>query len=240
MAEVAFKDVDKVYPNGVKAVDDAEPRGPRRRVPRARRAVRLRQDDRAADGRRARGHLGRNGLDRRPRRERADAEGARRGDGVPELRALPAPERRRQHRLRPAPAEDAEERGRRAGHVGGEDARPDAVPDAAPEGALGRPAPARGDGPRDRAPAAGVPDGRAALEPRRQAPRPDARRHRAAPARPRHDHDLRDPRPGRGDDDGRPRRRDEPGRAPAGRHAAAALRPAGEPVRRRRSSARRR
>ena len=51
--------------------------------------------------------------------------------------------------------------------------------------ALGRPAAAGGDGPGDRARAAGVPDGRAALEPRRQAPRADARRDRADPARPR-------------------------------------------------------
>ena len=49
---------------------------------------------------------------------------------------------------------------------------------AAARGALGRPAAARGDGPRDRARAAGVPDGRAALQPRREAPR----RH-AGPAR---------------------------------------------------------
>ena len=55
-----------------------------------------------------------------------------------------------------------------------------------------------------------VPDGRAALEPRREAARPDARRHREAPARARDDDDLRHARPGRGDDDGRPRRGDEP------------------------------
>ena len=48
--------------------------------------------------------------------------------------------------------------------------------------ALRRPAPARRDGPRDRARAAGVPDGRAALEPRREAARADARRDREAPA----------------------------------------------------------
>ena len=54
-----------------------------------------------------------------------------------------------------------------------------------------------------------VPDGRAALEPRRQAPRADARRDREAAARARHDHRLRHARPGRGDDDGRPRRGDE-------------------------------
>ena len=55
--------------------------------------------------------------------------------------------------------------------------------DRQPEGAVGRPAPAGRDGPRDRAPAAGVPDGRAALEPRREAARADARRHREAPGR---------------------------------------------------------
>ena len=86
-----------------------------------------------------------------------------------------------------------------------------------PQRALRRPAAARRDGPRDRAPAAGVPDGRAALEPRRQAARADARRDRAAPARPRRDDDLRHARPGRGDDDGRPRRRHAQGRAAAGR-----------------------
>ena len=78
--------------------------------------------------------------------------------------------------------------------------------------ALRRPAPARGDGPRDRAQPAGVPDGRAALEPRREAARPDARRDRAHPARARGDDDLRHARPGRGDDDGRPRRRPAQGR----------------------------
>ncbi len=44
---------------------------------------------------------------------------------------------------------------------------------------------------------------------------------------------LRHPRPGRGDDDGRPRRGDEQRRPATGRRAAAAVRPAGEPVRRR-------
>ena len=59
---------------------------------------------------------------------------------------------------------------------------------------------------RDRAPAGGVPDGRAALEPRRQAAGADARRARRA-ATPAVGHDrLRHPRPGRGDDDGAPDR----------------------------------
>ena len=141
--------------------------------------------------------------------------------------------RRREHRLRPAPAQDAEGRDQRARRVGGEAARPDAVPRPQAEGAVGRPAPARRDGPRDRAPAAGLPDGRAALEPRREAARPDARRHRASSSSELgDDDDLRHARPGRGDDDGRPRRGDEQGRPAAGRRAAAALRPAREPVRR--------
>ena len=99
--------------------------------------------------------------------------------------------------------------------------------------ALRRPAPARGDGPRDRAPAEGVPHGRAALEPRREAARADARRDLAAPERPRRDDRLRHARPGRGDDDGRPRRGHAQGRAAAGGAAAGALRPAGQPLRRR-------
>ncbi len=55
---------------------------------------------------------------------------------------------------------------------------PRAVPEAEAARALGWPAPAGGDGPRDRARAAGVPDGRAALEPRREAARADACRDR--------------------------------------------------------------
>ncbi len=98
---------------------------------------------------------------------------------------------------------------------------------------LRRPAPACRDGPRDRAPAGRLPDGRAALEPRREAARADARGDRAPAAGPRRHHDLRHARPGRGDDDGRPRRRHAQGRAAAGGAAAGALRPAREPLRRR-------
>ena len=75
-----------------------------------------------------------------------------------------------------------------------------------PKQLSGRPAPARRARPRDRARARGVPDGRAALEPRRAAPRADARGDPQAAAAARHDHDLRHARPGRGDDDGRPDR----------------------------------
>ena len=106
----------------------------------------------------------------------------------------------------------------RAGQRGGQDPRPRAVPRPQAEGALRRPAPARRHGPRHRPLPAGLPDGRAAVEPRRQAPRPDAQPDRRAPAPPRRHHRLRHPRPGRGHDDGRPGRGAQGRRAPAGRH----------------------
>ena len=142
--------------------------------------------------------------------------------------------RLREHRLRAAAARRCR-RTRSTGACARPRAgpRPRAVARAQAARALRRPAPARRDGPRDRARAAGLPDGRAALEPRREAARADARRDRAPPARPRRDDDLRHARPGRGDDDGRPRRRDAQGRAAAGRAAAGALRPPGQPLRRR-------
>ena len=102
-----------------------------------------------------------------------------------------------------------------------------------------RPAPARGDGPRDRAPAEGVPDGRAAVEPGREAARADAGRGGAHPAPPEHHHGLRDPRPDRGHDAGRPRGDHAARRAPAGRVADGALQHPEEPVRGRASSAHR-
>ncbi|OLL70980.1 Glycerol-3-phosphate ABC transporter, ATP-binding protein UgpC [Pseudonocardia sp. Ae168_Ps1] len=95
----------------------------------------------------------------------------------------------------------------------------DRKPKALSEGAVRRPAPAGRHGPRDRAPAAGVPDGRAAVQPGRQAARPDPHPDRVAAAAARRHHRLRHPRPGRGHDDG------GPGRRPEGR-AAAPVRPA--------------
>ena len=106
--------------------------------------------------------------------------------------------------------------------------------------ALRRPAAARGDGTRDRARAPGLPHGRAALEPRREAARADARRDLAHPA-PAQRHDgVRHARPGRGDDDGRPRRRAAPRSAAAVRRAAAPVRAARRTCSWRASSAARR
>ena len=99
--------------------------------------------------------------------------------------------------------------------------------------ALGRAAPAGGDGPGDRARSAGLPLRRAALQSRRQAARGDAHRDQgAAPAA--EDHfGLRHPRPDRGDDHGRPDRRHEGRPDRADRLAARALRPPGQHLRRR-------
>ena len=92
------------------------------------------------------------------------------------------------------------------GRGGREGPRPHRAPRPQAGQHVRRPAPARGHGPRDRPRAAGLPDGRAAVEPRREAARADARRGRAAAEAARHDDALRHPRPDRGDDARRPRR----------------------------------
>ncbi len=65
---------------------------------------------------------------------------------------------------------------RSAGAARRADPRPDAVSQPLSAPAFRRPAAARGDGPRHRARSAGVPVRRAAVQPRRQAARRDARR----------------------------------------------------------------
>ena len=114
---------------------------------------------------------------------------------------------------------------------GGQDPRARDAPGAQAAPAFGRPAPARRDGPRHRARARGVPVRRAALQPRRQAPRADAARDQAPAARAGRHLDLRDARPGRGDDPGRPADRHERRRRRPDRHADGRLRPAGLGVR---------
>ncbi len=104
-------------------------------------------------------------------------------------------------------------------------------PQAGP--AVRRPAATRRTRTRDRSRARGVPDGRAALEPRREVACPDARRDRAHAHPPRGHDDLRHARPGRGDDHGRPHRGDQRGRAAAGGQSEGAVRAPSEPVRRR-------
>ena len=67
--------------------------------------------------------------------------------------------------------EGQQERDRQEGRRGGGDPRARPAPRSQAREPLRRPAPARGDGARDRARPQGLPDGRAAVEPRRQAAR---------------------------------------------------------------------
>ena len=116
----------------------------------------------------------------------------------------------------------------------------DPLPGALSARAVGRPAAARGHGPRDRARSQGVPVRRAAVQPRRQAARGDARRDQgAAPAAEDH-HRVRHARPDRGDDHGRPHRGHARRAHRADRRAAGAVRPARTTCSSRSSSARRR
>ena len=234
MAEVMLQEVDKVYPNGFHAVKDLSleiedgeflvlvgPSGCGKTT-----ALRMVAGlETITDGER---------LDRRPRRQRHDAEGPRHRDGVPELRALPAPLGGGQHRLRAAAAQDAEARGRGARRRGRR-----RMLDLTPY--LDRKPKQLSGGQRQR-----VAMGRAIVrEPKvflmdEPLSNLDAKlrvQMRGEIAKLQHDlgddDDLRHARPGRGDDDGAPRRRDVPRRAPADRRAAAALRRARQPVRRR-------
>ena len=178
---------------------------------------------------------------RRPRRQRRRGQGPRHRDGVPELRALPAHDGAagtsssrcgRARCRRPSATSSCEDAAESLDL--GDAARPQA------RAALRWAAPTGRAGARDRAPPAGVPHGRAAVEPRRQAAGADPGRAGRAAAAARGDDHLRHPRPGRGDDDGPPHRDPRPRRAAAGRRAAGRLRRAGQPVRRRASSAARR
>ena len=173
--------------------------------------------------------------DRRDARQRQGAARPQARHGVPELRALPAPDGLREHRLPAAPAEGQVHRGadHGEGRVRRQDPRAAGPPAAQARQPVRRAAAARRDGPRDRARGGGVPLRRAPVQPRRQAARPDAHRDRPHAAPPRHHDRLRHARPDRGHDPGRPRRGAPQGRAPAGRQPARPLRAAREPLRRR-------
>ena len=106
--------------------------------------------------------------------------------------------------------------------------------------AVRRPAAARGAGPRHRRRGAGLPDGRAAVEPRRAASRRHAARDPGAAAAARHHHAVRHARPDRGHGHGRPDRAAARRPYRAGRAAGRDLRATRQPVSPPASSARRR
>ena len=231
MDGIRLEETTKVYPNGVKAIDNVTldiragefmvlvgPSG-------------MRQVDPPAHDRRSRGgHRGPD-PDRRPGRHRPTTARPRHRDGVPELRALPPDDGGGEPRLRAQAAPRVEGGAQVPGRSGGGHARPEGVAETAARIPLGRPASASGDGAGDGAGAEGVPHGRAALEPRRKAPRRDEGRAHPAARPARCDDRLRHPRPGRGDDARPAGRRDARRRPAAVRHAAEAVPSAGEPLR---------
>ena len=99
VSTVTLEGLTKVYPNGVEAVQRPGPAGRRRRVRRPGRPVRLRQDHGAAHGGRPGGDHGRHRCASATRWSTTCRRGpAGRGHGVPELRAVPAPDRAPEHR----------------------------------------------------------------------------------------------------------------------------------------------
>ena len=140
--------------------------------------------------------------DRRSRGQRRAPGRARRGDGLPELRALSALLGLRQHRLPAAHAIGRPRRDRIASHRcrAAPRSRRSARAEAGP--AFRRTAAARGARAGARAQPRGLSDGRAAVEPRRAAAPADANGSEE-PSAGIEDHDgVRDARSGRGDDAG--------------------------------------
>ena len=119
MAEVSVRKVVKVYDGGVQAVKGIDLEIADREFVVLVGPVRLRQIHHAADDRGAGGDFRRRNLDRRRRRQRRAAARSRHRHGVPELRALSAHERVRQHGVRPEAAEVPEGRDQAPGRRGG-------------------------------------------------------------------------------------------------------------------------
>ena len=92
MAAITMKNIVKRYGDGFPAVNDVTLDDRGRRVHDPRRPVGLREVHAAADDRRARGHHRGRHVHRRRAGQRRGAAGPQPRDGVPELRALPAPD----------------------------------------------------------------------------------------------------------------------------------------------------
>ena len=191
----------------------------------------MREDDHPAHDRRAGNRLLGADRDRRRRTSRTRSARPGRGDGVPELRALPAHDRVDNIafglKLRACPKAEidgARQGGRRgAGHRASSWTASRASCRAASSSAS--PSGARSSG------AARVPAGRAVQQPRRCAARADADGAEAPAPRAAGPRRLRDPRPGGGDDAVRPHRRHARRQPRAVRHAAGDLRQAAQHLR---------
>ena len=192
----------------------------------------MRQDDDPQPGRRAHSDHQRRHHDRRPRGQRPRSQGPGHRHGVPELRALPQQDGLQEPRLPAADAPDVVVRDRPEGARGRAHARHDPPARAQAPGVVGRPAATCRARPRACPQSGRLPDGRAAVQSRRQAARADALRDQAVPPGFRRDDHLRDPRPARGRHHGRQDGRHERRLPAAVRHARAGLRPSREPVRR--------
>ena len=231
MAQVVLRDVNKTY-GGLRRRQRCVVHRRARRVRGAGRALGLRQDDDAEPDRGADpAHLGRD-LHRRPRGQRPRPQGPGHRHGVPELRALPEQDGVQQPRLPAADAQAAEGGDRPEGARGGAGARHHAPAGAPSARAVRRPAAARRARPRAGARPRGLPDGRAAVQPRRQAARADALGDQALPPQPQRHDRLRHPRPARGGHHGRQDGGDARRRAAAVRHAGQGLRQPGQHLRR--------
>ena len=107
MAEITHQEHRQGVRRRLPGRERRQPRHRRRRVHDPRRPVGLREVDAAADDRRPGGHHLRRHAHRRRAGQRQGAARPQPGDGVPELRALPAPHRLREHRLPAAAARRA-------------------------------------------------------------------------------------------------------------------------------------
>ena len=226
MVDIALR-LDGVsrYYGDVRAVDNLSLDIPSGRVRHAARPVRLRQEhDPQPDRRPGPARRGSHPPGRRGHHGHA-AERAADGDGLPELRPLPAPVGVRQHRVRaqaPAPPEGRDQAARRRGGGGARHHPPD---EAQAGRDVRRPAAARGAGARPGQGADGLPPRRAVQQPRRRPAQPDADGGQAPPPEAGDDERVRDPRPGGGDEPVRPdrghaRRQGRPARARPGRSTA--------------------
>ena len=230
-AYVRFVDVQKSY-DGETLVVRTSISSRRGRVPDPARTVRLGKDHLPDDARRLRDRDPGRDPPRRPADQQRPAAPARYRHGVPELRAVPAHDRRREPGVPAAGAQDAAGRDRRQGRPRARHGADGPLRPSPAGAALRRPAAAGRAGARAGLRARARPDGRAARRPRQAAARADAVRDQAPARAARRHRGLRDPRPVRGADHVGPGRGLQRRADPAARAAGGALRAAREQLRR--------